>query len=131
LELVRDPSQFQVIVTNNLFGDIVTDLGAALQGGLGVAASVSSNPDHPDRVKLFEPVHGSAPKLVGLGQANPVATLLCVAMLFAELGFQDASSELDAAIAGAVRDGHTTPDIGGSLGTRGATDSIIARLAPT
>jgi 3-isopropylmalate dehydrogenase len=130
LELVRDPSQFQVIVTNNLFGDIVTDLGAALQGGLGVAASVSSNPDHPERVKLFEPVHGSAPKLVGLGQANPVATLLCVAMLFAELGFHDASRELEAAIVGAVRDGHTTPDIGGSLDTRGATDSIIARLTP-
>ncbi|HTA93222.1 MAG TPA: isocitrate/isopropylmalate family dehydrogenase [Polyangiaceae bacterium] len=129
-ELIRDPSQFEVIVTNNLFGDIVTDLGAALQGGLGVAASVSSNADHPERVKLFEPVHGSAPKLVGRGLANPVATLLCVAMLFDELGFREASIELEGAIAGAVRAGETTPDLGGSLGTRGATDSIIARLAP-
>jgi 3-isopropylmalate dehydrogenase len=130
LELVRDPSQFQVIVTNNLFGDIVTDLGAALQGGLGVAASVSFNPDQPQHVKLFEPVHGSAPKLVGLGQANPVATLLCVAMLFEELGFVAASQELGAAIQGAVASGQTTPDLGGSLGTRAVTDAVLARLLP-
>ncbi|HEY5373926.1 MAG TPA: isocitrate/isopropylmalate family dehydrogenase [Polyangiaceae bacterium] len=130
LELVRDPGQFQVIVTNNLFGDIVTDLGAALQGGLGVAASVSFNPDHPERVKLFEPVHGSAPKLVGLGQANPVATLLCVAMLFEELGFGAASEELGSAIQGAVAAGQTTPDLGGSLGTRAVTDAVLARLLP-
>ncbi|HEY1535707.1 MAG TPA: isocitrate/isopropylmalate family dehydrogenase [Polyangiaceae bacterium] len=130
LELVRDPSQFQVIVTNNLFGDIVTDLGAALQGGLGVAASVSFNPDQPERVKLFEPVHGSAPRLVGLGQANPVATLLCVAMLFEDLGFATASEELGAAIQGAVASGQTTPDLGGSLGTRAATDAVLALLLP-
>ncbi|MEO7038093.1 MAG: isocitrate/isopropylmalate dehydrogenase family protein [Polyangiaceae bacterium] len=130
LELIRDPSQFQVIVTNNLFGDIVTDLGAALQGGLGVAASVSSNPEHPERVKLFEPVHGSAPNLVGLGQANPVATLLCVALLFEELGFGPAGQELEAAIQSAVVDGHTTPDLGGSLGTRAVTDAVLARLRP-
>ena len=131
LELVQNPAQFDVIVTNNLFGDIVTDLGAALQGGLGVAASVSFNPDHPERVKLFEPVHGSAPKLVGLGLANPVASLLCVAMLFDELGFHEASAELEAAVASAVGAGEMTPDLGGSLGTRGATDAIIARLAPS
>jgi 3-isopropylmalate dehydrogenase len=129
-EIVRDPSQFQVIVTNNLFGDIVTDLGAALQGGLGVAASVSLNPDHPERVKLFEPVHGSAPKLVGLGRANPVASLLCVAMLFEELGFREASLELETAVASAVQAGETTPDLGGTLGTRAVTDAVIARLAP-
>ena len=130
LELIRDPSQFQVIVTNNLFGDIVTDLGAALQGGLGVAASVSSNPDHPERVKLFEPVHGSAPKLVGLGQANPVATLLCVALLFEELGFVAAGQELEAAVQQTVAAGQTTPDLGGALGTRAATDAVLARLRP-
>jgi len=129
-ELVRDPSQFDVIVTNNLFGDIVTDLGAALQGGLGVAASVSLNPEHPERVKLFEPVHGSAPKLVGLGQANPVATLLCVALLFEELGFREAAVELETAIAAAVVAGETTPDLAGSLSTRGVTDAVIARFAP-
>ena len=130
LELIRDPSQFQVIVTNNLFGDIVTDLGAALQGGMGVAASVSFNPDHPERVKLFEPVHGSAPKLVGLGQANPIATLLCVALLFEALGFGAAAEELEAAVQLTVADGQTTPDLGGSLGTIAVTNAVLSRLRP-
>ena len=114
---MRDPSQFQVIVTNNLFGDIVTDLGAALQGGMGVAASVSSNPEHPERVKLFEPVHGSAPKLVGLGRANPIATLLCICLLFEELGFVEAARELETAIQATLEARETTPDLGGSLST--------------
>jgi 3-isopropylmalate dehydrogenase len=130
LELVRDPSQFQVIVTNNLFGDIVTDLGAALQGGMGVAASVSLNPDDTGRVKLFEPVHGSAPKLVGLGQANPVATLLCLSLMLEQLGFLQMARELDLAIQGSIEAGETTPDLGGSLGTSQATDAVLARLSP-
>ena len=130
MELVRDPSQFQVIVTNNLFGDIVTDLGAALQGGMGVAASVSLNPDHPDRVKLFEPVHGSAPQLVGLGIANPVATLLCVSMLFEELGFPAAGRELEVAVQRTIEDRETTPDLGGVLSTSAVTDAVLARLTP-
>ena len=129
LELVRDPGQFQVIVTNNLFGDIVTDLGAALQGGMGVAASVSKNPDHPERVKLFEPVHGSAPKLVGLGIANPVATLLCVCLLFEEFGFEPAARELEAALQATIEARDTTPDLGGSLSTSAVTDAVLARLA--
>jgi 3-isopropylmalate dehydrogenase len=130
LELVRDPSQFQVIVTNNLFGDIVTDLGAALQGGMGVAASVSLNPDDPGRVKLFEPVHGSAPKLVGLGQANPIATLLCLSLMFEEFGFLKAARELDAAIQGAIEAEEATPDLGGTRSTSQATDAVLARLSP-
>ncbi|MES1173979.1 MAG: isocitrate/isopropylmalate dehydrogenase family protein [Myxococcales bacterium] len=130
LELVRDPSQFQVIVTNNLFGDIVTDLGAALQGGMGVAASVSLNPDDPGRVKLFEPVHGSAPKLVGLARANPVATLLCLSLLFEQLGFLEPARELDAAIQGAIEAEETTADLGGVLRTSQATDAVLARLVP-
>ncbi len=130
LELVRDPSQFQVIVTNNLFGDIVTDLGAALQGGMGVAASVSSNPDDPGRVKLFEPVHGSAPKLVGLAQANPVATLLCIALLFEELGFANAARELELAVQGSIEAGESTPDLGGALSTQAVTDAVLRRLSP-
>ncbi|HET7541305.1 MAG TPA: isocitrate/isopropylmalate dehydrogenase family protein [Polyangiaceae bacterium] len=128
MELVRDPSQFQVIVTNNLFGDIVTDLGAALQGGMGVAASVSSNPEHPERVKLFEPVHGSAPKLAGLAAANPIATLLCVGLLFEEFGFSAAAQELEAAIRGTIEAQETTPDLGGSLKTSAVTDAVLARL---
>ena len=130
LELVRDPSQFQVIVTNNLFGDIVTDLGAALQGGMGVAASVSLNPDDPARVKLFEPVHGSAPKLVGLAQANPLATLLCVSLLFDQLGFAGPARELELAIQATIEAGQSTPDLGGSLSTGQVTDAVLARLAP-
>lgn len=129
LELVRDPSQFQVIVTNNLFGDIVTDLGAALQGGLGVAASVSSNPDHPERVKLFEPVHGSAPNLVGRRTANPVATVLCIGLLFEEFGFVDAARELEAALRATIEANETTPDLGGVLSTGAVTDAILTRLA--
>jgi len=130
LELVRDPSQFQVIVTNNLFGDIVTDLGAALQGGLGVAASVSLNPNFPDRVKLFEPVHGSAPGLVGRGLANPIAAHLCVALLFEELGFPAAASEVETAIRRTIEAGETTPDLGGTLETRAVTDAVLGRLSP-
>ncbi|MET0791972.1 MAG: isocitrate/isopropylmalate dehydrogenase family protein [Polyangiaceae bacterium] len=130
LELVRDPSQFQVIVTNNLFGDIVTDLGAALQGGMGVAASVSLNPDDPTRVKLFEPVHGSAPKLVGREQANPLATLLCVSLLFEQHGFLQAARELEAAIQGAIEASECTPDLDGTLSTRRATDAVLDRLSP-
>jgi 3-isopropylmalate dehydrogenase len=130
LELVRDPSQFQVIVTNNLFGDIVTDLGAALQGGMGVAASVSLNPDDPSRVKLFEPVHGSAPKLVGLAQANPVATLLCLSLMFEQFGFLASAAELNAAIRGTIEARETTPDLGGALRTSQVTDAVLARLLP-
>lgn len=130
LELVRDPSQFDVIVTNNLFGDIVTDLGAALQGGMGVAASVSLNPDHPERVKLFEPVHGSAPRLVGRAEANPIATLACVALLFEELGFAEAARELSAALQATVLAGQSTPDLGGTLRTQAVTDAVLGRLAP-
>lgn len=128
LELVRDPSQFQVIVTNNLFGDIVTDLGAALQGGMGVAASVSSNPEYPERVKLFEPVHGSAPNLVGRGIANPVATLLCVSLLLQEFGFAAAARELETALVATIEARETTPDLGGSLGTAAVTSAVLARL---
>ena len=130
MELIRDPSQFQVIVTNNLFGDIVTDLGAALQGGMGVAASVSLNPEHPERVKLFEPVHGSAPQLVGLAQANPVATLLCVALLFEELGFGSEARELEMAIQATIEARETTPDLGGALSTQHVTEAILRRLSP-
>jgi 3-isopropylmalate dehydrogenase len=116
-------------VTNNLFGDIVTDLGAALQGGMGVAASVSLNPDHPQRVKLFEPVHGSAPQLVGLGRANPVATLLCVVLLFEELGHASAARELETAVQSTIERRETTPDLGGTLSTQGVTDAVLARLS--
>src|SRR5262245_57729296 len=86
--MVLDPSQYDVIVTNNLFGDILTDLGAAIQGGLGLAASANI---HPGRVSLFEPVHGSAPPLAGKGIANPIGSILTVSMMLEYLGFKSAS----------------------------------------
>src|SRR5262249_3858898 len=83
MQLVRDPRQFDVVVTNNMFGDIVTDLGAALQGGLGMAASGNI---HPGRVSMFEPVHGSAPKYAGTGKANPFGAILTAALMLEHLG---------------------------------------------
>ena len=87
LLIIQDPSQFEVIVTNNLFGDIVTDLGAALQGGLGMAASANVHASDKERVAMFEPVHGSAPPLAGKDIANPFAALLTVGMMLTHLGF--------------------------------------------
>src|SRR5207237_8328062 len=82
LQMVRDPKQFEVIVTNNMFGDIVNDLAAALQGGLGMAASGNI---HPGKTSMFEPVHGSAPPLAGKNVANPIGAILTAAMMLAHL----------------------------------------------
>src|SRR5438128_8039424 len=92
MQMVRAPEMFEVIVTNNLFGDIVTDLGAALQGGLGMAASGNIN---PGKVSLFEPVHGSAPQFAGKNLANPVAANLTGAMMLDYLGFKDAATGIE------------------------------------
>ena len=81
--LVQDPRQFDVIVTNNLFGDIITDIGGALQGGLGMAASANL---HPGRTSMFEPVHGSAPPLAGRDEANPIGAILSAALMLETLG---------------------------------------------
>src|SRR4029079_7852454 len=86
LLMVREPESFEVIVTNNMFGDIVTDLAAALQGGLGVAASANT---HPGRTSMYEPVHGSGPKLAGKGLANPVGAVLTAALMLGDLGHRD------------------------------------------
>jgi 3-isopropylmalate dehydrogenase len=123
--LVKDPGQYQVIVTNNLFGDIVTDIGGALQGGLGMAASGNI---HPGRTSLFEPVHGSAPPLAGKNVANPMGAILSAAMMLDTLGHAEASKAVERAVELAVRDNQTTPDIGGRLGTREVGDAIVKRL---
>jgi 3-isopropylmalate dehydrogenase len=115
LYLVQDPSEFEVIVTNNLFGDIITDLGAALQGGLGMAASGNL---HPGRTSMFEPVHGSAPPLAGRNVANPVGALLSAAMMLEYLGAREEAAAIESAVEQAVRDRQGTPDIGGTLGTK-------------
>lgn len=125
MHLVLDPGQFQIIVTNNLFGDIVTDLGAALQGGLGMAASGNI---HPGRTSLFEPVHGSAPPLAGRNVANPVGAIASVALMLETAGLTDEAAAIDDAVRLAVRSRQVTADVGGTLGTREAGDYIAAAI---
>jgi 3-isopropylmalate dehydrogenase len=123
--LVLDPARFDVIVTNNLFGDIVTDIGAALQGGLGMAASANL---HPGRTSLFEPVHGSAPPLAGKNEANPIGAILSAALMLDTLGRTEDARRIERAVEAAVRVRDVTPDVGGALGTREAGESILQRL---
>jgi 3-isopropylmalate dehydrogenase len=123
--MVLDPGQFEVIVTNNLFGDIITDLGATFQGGLGMAASGNL---HPGRTSMFEPVHGSAPKFAGKNIANPIGAIGSVALMLETLGFTEEAATVDAAILKAVREGQVTQDVGGKLGTREAGDFIAAAI---
>jgi 3-isopropylmalate dehydrogenase len=125
LAMVRDPRQFDVIVTNNMFGDIITDLAAALQGGLGMAASGNI---HPGRTSMFEPVHGSAPPLAGKNVANPMGAILSAAMMLAHLGLNDYAQRMNAAVLEAVRQKKTTGDIGGQLGTQAVGDWIAVRV---
>ena len=125
MQLVKDPSPFEVIVTCNMFGDILSDLGAQIQGGLGLAASANL---HPGRTGLFEPVHGSAPKYAGQNVANPVGAILSSAMLLEEVGRADEARLLEVAVAGAVRDRQTTRDLGGSLGTREMGEEVCRRI---
>jgi len=123
--LVKDPGQFEVIVTNNLFGDIITDIGGALQGGLGMAASGNI---HPGRTSLFEPVHGSAPPLAGKNVANPMGAILSSALMLETLGWVDEAARIEAAVEAAVEAGETTGDIGGPRGTTDVGDWIAARV---
>ncbi|MCZ7686831.1 MAG: isocitrate/isopropylmalate dehydrogenase family protein [Sandaracinaceae bacterium] len=124
--LVRDPSQFDVVVTCNLFGDIVTDLGAALQGGLGMAASANV---HPGRFAMFEPVHGSAPDIAGQDRANPLATVLTVGMMLTYLGFPEEEPRLMEIVRRAIDERRCTADVGGELGTRAVGEWVLAQLA--
>lgn len=121
MQMVKNPRQFEVVVTNNMFGDIVTDLGAALQGGLGLAASGNIN---PEVTSMFEPVHGSAPKYAGKNVANPLGAILTAAMLLDYLDFGDESKRIEAAVKLSIDRDLTTPDLGGKLGTRDVGDCI-------
>ena len=126
LDLVREPTRYQVIVTNNLYGDILSDLGAGLVGGLGVTASASLHPGR--RGGLFEPVHGSAPPLAGKGVANPIAAVVTGALLVEQLGHPDAARDLEGAVKQALTNGARTPDLGGTSTTRDVTAAIAACL---
>lgn len=125
LLLVRQPQDFQVIVTNNMFGDIVTDLAAALQGGLGMAASANIS---PGQVSLFEPVHGSSPPLAGKNIANPMGSILTAAMMLEHLELNEAAHAVEKAVIACVHQGQTTQDVGGKLGTREVGDAVLAKI---
>ena len=121
MQMVRDPRQFDVIVTNNMFGDIITDLAAGLQGGLGMAASGNI---HPGKTSMFEPVHGSAPPIAGKNVANPFGAILTGAMMLAHLRMSREAEKIEAAVLEAVRQKKVTSDIGGTLGTREAGEWV-------
>ena len=125
-QMVRDPRGFDVIVTNNMFGDIITDLAAGLQGGLGMAASGNL---HPGKTSMFEPVHGSAPAIAGKNVANPFGAILTAAMMLAHLGMISEAQRIEAAVLDAVRQRQITPDISGILGTREAGEWVAERVS--
>ncbi|HYL56600.1 MAG TPA: isocitrate/isopropylmalate family dehydrogenase, partial [Gemmatimonadales bacterium] len=125
MEMVREPERFQVIVTNNLYGDILSDLGAGLVGGLGLAASANL---HPGRAGLFEPVHGSAPPLAGKGVANPMAAVLTGALMFEQLGHPEAARDLEGAVTQTLATGVRKPDIGGKATTSQVAKAIAREL---
>jgi 3-isopropylmalate dehydrogenase len=126
MQMVRDPRDFDVIVTNNMFGDIISDLAAGLQGGLGMAASANL---HPGKTSMFEPVHGSAPTIAGKNTANPFGAILSAAMMLAHLGMAGEAQKIESAVLEAVRQKKTTADIGGTLGTREAGEWVAQKVA--
>jgi len=125
MQLIKRPEQFEVIVTCNMFGDIVTDLGAQLQGGLGLAASGNIN---PDGTSMFEPVHGSAPKYAGKNVANPLAAILTLGLLLEYLGYSEQNGLVEKAVAEAIKTNNTTKDLGGNLGTKQVGDFICGMI---
>lgn len=125
MDLVRTPESFQVIVTGNLFGDILSDLASILVGGLGLAPSANR---HPGGVTMYEPVHGSAPSLAGKNIANPMAAILTLAIMLEDFGVHDGARAVEEAVHAAIRQGIGTVDIGGSMGTREVGEWIARRV---
>ena len=126
LDLVRRPAAYDVIVAGNLFGDIISDLAAALVGGLGLAPSANL---HPGKPGLFEPVHGSAPDLVGTGNANPLAAILTAGLMLQQLGQPQLNLDIENAVQAALRAGKTTPDLGGTMNCAAVGDWVCERLS--
>ena len=126
MQLVKDPTQFEVIVTGNLFGDILSDLTAELIGGMGVAPSGNINP--VTRRGLFEPVHGTAPDIAGKGIVNPVGAILSASMMVKHLGHTDMADAIEGAVRAAIRAGECTRDLGGGLSTQEVGDAVARRL---
>jgi 3-isopropylmalate dehydrogenase len=125
MKMVQNPEMFDVIVTNNLFGDIVTDLGSALIGGLGLASSANIHPGGP---AMFEPVHGSAPDIAGKQLANPLAAILTAGLMLEHLGRKDAAARITEAVRRCLEDGMVTRELGGNLSTTACGDAVLARL---
>ena len=125
MDLVRRPQRYEVVVTSNLFGDILSDLGAQVTGGLGMAPSGNLN---PGSWALFEPVHGSAPDIAGKGIANPLAAVGCAALVLRWLGLEAAAADVDACVPESIREGVTTPDLGGAATTREVGEWMAGRL---
>ncbi|MCY7296883.1 isocitrate/isopropylmalate dehydrogenase family protein [Alteromonas sp. a30] len=125
MRMVTAPSMFDVIVTSNMFGDILSDIGAGIVGGLGLLPSANVNPQTSG---LFEPVHGSAPDIAGTNQANPMAAFMTLSMLLAHLNHHGQAAQLTQAVSRCLTEGLTTPDLGGTLNTEGVTQAILARL---
>jgi 3-isopropylmalate dehydrogenase len=126
MALVLDPARFDVLVTNNLFGDILSDLAAVLAGGIGAAPSANINPG--SGFGLYEPVHGSAPDLAGTGTANPIGAMLSAALMIEHLGYRAEADGIRAAVDTAVAASRCTPDLGGSLSTAQAGAAVRALL---
>jgi len=126
MQLVRDPTQFEVIVTGNLFGDILSDLTAELIGGMGIAPSGNVNPE--TRRGLFEPVHGTAPDIAGKALVNPVGAILSASMMVRHLGHTEMAGAIEGAVESALRAGECTRDLGGSLSTHEVGDAVAKRL---
>jgi tartrate dehydrogenase/decarboxylase/D-malate dehydrogenase len=130
MDLALRPEEFDVVVSSNLFGDILTDLTAAVTGGLGLAPSANLNPDVADVPGMFEPVHGSAPDIAGRGVANPLATVLSAALMLEDLDEDGAADALRSAVEAhlADPDAPRTPDLGGDSGTGAVAESVRRRL---
>src|SRR5256885_7779073 len=126
MQLVRDPTQFDVIVTGNLFGDILSDLTAELIGGMGIAPSGNINPE--TKRGLFEPVHGTAPDIAGRGVVNPIGAILSASMMVRHLGHKEMANAIERAVGSAIRAGECTRDLGGNLSTREVGDAVAKRL---
>jgi 3-isopropylmalate dehydrogenase len=128
MRLIQEPEWFDTIVTSNVFGDILTDLGAAISGGMGLAASANL---HPGRVSMFEPIHGSAPDIAGKGVANPVAAIRAGAMLLDHIGEGRSAASVESAVAACLRDGSIpTGGVNPGLSTRATADLVLERLRP-
>jgi tartrate dehydrogenase/decarboxylase/D-malate dehydrogenase len=127
MNFVRRPEHFDVVVASNLFGDLLTDLGGILSGGLGLAPSTNTNPERRFP-SMFEPVHGSAPDIAGKGIANPIAAILSAAMMLDHLGLSSSGDSIRSAVESALLNGERTADLGGSLSTEQMGDALVRRI---